>query len=323
MTFQCLRQLRASRLVLAASRCLLLSLVAVALPLAAQPELPYKAVADWGEFPADYLSGAGMAVAVDGQGGVWFYNRGSHPLIQFSGDGTLIQALKEDKALSSHQTTAHGMAVGPDGGIWLVGREANTVYKYSPAGRILLTIGSFAAREGDNQARYAFNLPAGVAHDSQGQVYVADGYGNTRVAKYTAAGEYMTHWGGAGDADGQFNVVHGLVLDSEDRLYVVDRSNKRVQVFDTEGKHVATWKGLGTPWNLAYDRRANILWLCDGDAGRILKLSLAGEVLGWFGSDGSAPGQLHQVHSIAVDASGAIYAAETVNERIQKFVLQE
>ena len=289
-------------------------------PLTAKLELPYRAVEGWGQLPADYEPGAGMAVAIDSRGGIWYYNRGSHPVIHFSGDGSLIQAWKEDKAVSLHQVAAHGMSVGPDGGVWLVDREANTLYKYSPAGRALLTLGSFAGRHGDNETRYAFNRPAGVAHDRAGQIYVADGYRNARVVKYSSAGDYVTHWGGPGSEDGQFNLVHGVALDGQDRVYVADRGNKRVQVFDPDGKHLATWTGLGTPWNLAFDSAANALWMCDGDAGRITKLSLAGDPLGWFGAGGSEPGQLHQVHSIAVDSAGAVYAAETVNQRIQKFV---
>ena len=115
-------------------------------------------------------------------------------------------------------------------------------------------------------------------------------------------------------------MVHGIVLDASGRVYAADRGNKRIQVFDSGGKHLATWEGLGTPWNVAYDRVANALWMCDGDLGRVTKLSLDGKVQGWFGSDGQAPGQLHQVHSIAIGPDGAIYAAETVNQRIQKFV---
>ncbi len=274
----------------------------------------------WGEFPPDYQPGAGMAVSVAADGSVWFYNRGSHPVVQFSSDGKLVQAWKEDRGRSLHQTAAHGMAVGPDGGIWLVDREANTVFKYSPQGRSLLTIGSFAALAGDNESRYAFNRPAGVAHDSGGAVYVADGYRNTRIAKYTPLGEYLMHWGGPGEEDGQFNLVHGVALDADDRVYAADRGNKRIQVFNASGEHLATWAGLGTPWNVAYDRAGDVLWMCDGDLGRITKLSLDGKVLGGFGSDGKDPGQLHQVHGIAIDSEGAVYAAETVNQRIQKFV---
>ena len=289
--------------------------------MAAQSDLPYRPVTGWGELPPDYQPGAGMAVSVDSGGNVWFYTRGSHPVIQFSSEGKLLQAWEENKERSLHQTAAHGMAVGPDGGIWLVDRERNTVFKYSPKGRSLITIGSFAALTGDNESQYAFNYPAGVAHDSAGRVYVADGYRNTRIAKYTSTGAYLMHWGGPGDADGDFNLVHGIVLDANDRVYAADRGNKRVQVFDSGGKHLATWTGLGTPWNLAYDRANDVLWMCDGDLGRVTKLSLDGKVLGGFGSDGQEPGQFHQVHSIAVDSEGAIYTAETVNQRIQKFVL--
>ena len=300
---------------------LLLSLLAIEPPAAtAQGELAYRVIEGWGEFPADYEPGAGMAVATDAQGAVWFYNRGSHPVIQFNADGSLIQAWKEDKERSLHQTAAHGMAIGPDGGVWLVDREANTLFKYSPTGRSLLTIGSFASRRGDNESRYAFNYPAGVAHDRAGRIYVADGYRNSRVAVYSAQGEYIVHWGGPGAEDGQFKLVHGIVLDGDGRVYAADRGNQRIQVFDTDGRHLATWTGLGTPWNVAYDRAGDSLWMCDGDLGRISKISLDGTVQGWFGSEGEAPGQLRQVHSIAIGSDGAIYAAETVNRRIQKFV---
>ena len=215
------------------------------------------------------------------------------------------------------------MTIGPDGGVWLVDRETNTIWKFSQEGRTLLTIGSFAARQGDNDARYAFRRPADAAHDSHGNVYIADGYGNTRVVKYGPKGDYITHWGTKGTADGQFNLVHGVVAGPEDRIYVADRGNKRMQVFDADGKHLDTWRGIGTPWALTYEPREGVIWMCDGDLGRVLKLSLEGKVLGGFGSDGKAPGQFHQAHGIAVDSEGSIYVAETRNFRIQKFVKAE
>ena len=269
--------------------------------LAAQPEFPYKVVEGWPQLPAACEPGAGMAVSIDQ-------------------DGRVIQAWKEDPKRSNHATAAHGMTIGPDGGISLVDRETNTIWKYSPAGRTLLTIGSFSARQGDNNSRYAFHRPAGVAHDSHGNAHIADGYGNTRIAKYGPGGDYITHWGGKGTADGQFNLVHDAMTDPNDRIYIADRGNNRIQVFDADGKFLTKWEGIGTPWGLAYDPREQFLWMCDGDLGRVLKLSPEGKVLGAFGSDGKAPGQLHQVHSVAVDGEGSIYVAETRNTRIQKFV---
>ncbi len=298
----------------------LLLFVLCTVPVSAQPELPYKAIEGWPQMPNGYKPGAGMATAVDSGGHIWYYNRGSHPVIEFSKDGEVVQAWPEDPKRTTHATAAHGMAIGPDGSVWLVGREANTVWKFSLEGRNLLTIGSFSSQQGDNDARYAFDRPAAVAHDSSGNAYVADGYRNTRVAKYGPTGDYVTHWGGAGTGNGQFNLVHGVTVDGEDRVWVADRGNKRIQVFDTDGKFLRMHEGFGTPWALTYDAREKVIWMCDGDNGRVLKVSLDGKVLGGFGSDGKAPGRLHQVHGIAVDAEGSIYVAETVNQRIQKFV---
>lgn len=120
------------------------------------------------------------------------------------------------------------MQAGPDGGIWLVARGSHAAYKHSAAGRALLMIADFAAGPGSHEAPSAFDLPAGVAHDSGGNVYIAGGYGNARIVKYGASGAYVKHWDGPGTAHGQFDVVHGVALDSRDRLYAVDRSNKRV-----------------------------------------------------------------------------------------------
>ena len=284
----------------------LVLLLAVVLPLVAQSDLAYRHVENWGQLPTDYESGAGMAVAADAEGTIWFYNRGSHPVIQFAPDGKALQAWKEDSNLSNHAGSAHGIGVGPDGGIWLVDREGAAIWKFSSEGRRLVGIGGFSGQVGDNDAKYAFNRPAAVAFDSVGNVFVADGYRNTRVVKYTPSGDYISHWGGAGDGKGQFNLVHGVTVDGDDRVIVADRGNKRIQVFDTDGKFLEIWDGFGTPWALAWDSKENVVWVVDGNAGRVLKFSMNGELLGGFGSDGPEPGQLHQVHGIAVGKDGAL-----------------
>ncbi len=263
-----------------------------------------------------------MAVAVDQAGHIWLYNRGSHPVIEFSKEGKVLEAWKENPKVTLHAASAHGLGVGPDGGLWLVDREANTVWKFSQQGRAEVVIGTFAGRAGNNRSPYAFNRPTGVAFDSQGNVYVSDGYKNARVAKYTPAGKFLSCWGEPGTGDGQFNLVHDVTIDSQDRVYVADRGNKRVQVFDANGKLLAKWENIGVPWGLVYDRWRKVIWMCDGDNGRVSKLSLDGKVLGSFGSNGAGPGQFNQAHKIAVDAEGNLYVGETKNARLQKFAPQ-
>lgn len=297
-------------------------LVAVTLPLAAQPDLGYRHVENWGRLPAGHVSGEGMAVAADAGGAIWFYNRGSHPVIQFAPDGQVLRSWKEDPLLSKHAGSAHGIGIGPDGGIWLVDQEGAAIWKYSPEGRLLIGIQSFSGKVGDNDAKYAFNGPTAVSFDSAGNVYVADGYWNTRIVKYSRTGNYITHWGGSGDGEGQFNLIHGITVDGRDRVIVADRGNNRIQVFDATGKFLDVWDGFGAPWALTWDRKENVVWVVDGNAGRVLKLTTTGALLGGFGSSGREPGQLHQAHAIAVGKDGALYVAETVNQRIQKFVKQ-
>jgi len=295
-----------------------LALLALAPPLAAQPQLPYEVVEDWPQIPESIKMGAAMGVAVDAGGHIWLYNRGTHPLIQFDKSGKVLQAW-EDGAVMSHAKTAHGMRIAKDGGLWLVGREAETVWKYSPEGRAEVVIGAFGGKPGDNDSEYAFNRPAGAAFDSQGNVYIADGYQNTRVVKYTPDGKYILHWGKPGDGDGEFNLVHDVAIDPQDFVYVADRANERIQVFDQVGRFIKKWEGIGMPWGLVYDPWRKVIWMCDGQNGRVSKLSLDGEVLGVMGENGSGPGQFDQAHNIAVDEEGNLYVCETKNFRIQKF----
>lgn len=298
---------------------LFISLSVFCVPLAAQPALPYEVVEDWPQLPNEIKLGAAMGTAVDAAGNVWLYNRSAYPVIQFSPAGKVLQAWPDHAKIPDHTATSHGMRISPGGDVWLVSRETNRIWCFSPKREMKVSIGSFGGMSGDNNARYAFDRPAGLAFDSKGNVYVADGYGNTRVVKYTRDGKYIKHWGGAGDGNGQFKLVHDVAIDEQDRVYVADRGNQRVQVFDAEGKFITKWEGIGVPWGLAYDPWRKLIWMCDGDNGRITKLDLDGKVLGVLGKNGTAPGEFSQAHNIAVDQAGNVYVAETKNSRIQKF----
>jgi tripartite motif-containing protein 71 len=129
----------------------------------------------------------------------------------------------------------------------------------------------------------------------------------------------LTHCGHKGTGDGEFDLVHDVALDAQGRVYVADRSHKRVQIFDQNGKFLGKWTDVGSPFGLYYVKSENVLYMCDGLNKRIVKLNLDGQVLGVLSSPGKAPGKLDIAHYLAVDSTGAIYVAEIKNWRIQKF----
>ena len=139
------------------------------------------------------------------------------------------------------------------------------------------------------------------------------------MVRFGRDGIYQMQWGSKGAADGQFNLVHDVVVDAKGRVYVADRENRRVQVFDARGKFIEKWTDVGSPWGLYYAARENAIYMCDGYNNRIVKLNTEGQILGVLSSYGKVPGKLDYAHNLAVDSHGAIYVAEIKNWRVQKF----
>jgi peptidylamidoglycolate lyase len=180
-------------------------------------------------------------------------------------------------------------------------------------------MGNRQGTPGNNDSKEAFNEPTGIAFTPNGDFYVSDGYVNSRVIKFTRDGEHITHWGKKGTGDGEFNLVHDVTLDSRGRVYVADRTNQRVQIFDPSGKFLGKWTDVGAPWGLQYAAKENAIYMCDGLNDRIVKLNLDGQIQGVLGSHGKIPGKLDFAHNIAVDSAGNIYVVEIKNWRVQKF----
>lgn len=296
---------------------ILTMVLAVALPASAQPKsgppLPHKLVKDWPQLPPGWNLGESSGVAVDKEDNVWVFNRGPHQVIQFDKNGKMLRAWTEVPV-----TSAHGIRVDADGNVWAADVAGHTIFKFSPAGRILMVFGNAGKTPGNNEAVHAFNRPTGVAFGANGDVYISDGYENSRIVRLNKDGEHLRHWGTKGTGDGQFNLVHDVAVDSRGRVYVCDRTNSRVQIFDADGKFLGKWTDLGQPWGITY--RDNALYMCDGLNDRVVKLNLDGQILGVLGGPGKAPGKFHFAHNIAVDSTGAIYVAEIRNWRVQKFV---
>jgi DNA-binding beta-propeller fold protein YncE len=282
---------------------------------AAAPVLPYRVVEGWARLPNGWNFGECSGVAVDARDHVWVFNRGSHPVIEFAPDGSMVQAWPEVKIVS-----AHGIRLDPQGNVWAVDVKGHMVFQYDRSGRVMMVLGARPGTPGGNDSKDAFNEPTAVAFAPNGDFFVTDGYVNSRVVKYNRAGEYLMHWGRKGTGDGEFNLVHDAVLDSRGRVYVADRSNQRIQVFDQQGRFLAKWTGIGAPWGLHYAGAENAIYMCDGLNNRVVKLNLDGQPLGVFGSYGKTPGKFDYAHNIAVDSHGAIYVVEIKNWRVQKFV---
>lgn len=284
------------------------------------PMLPYKVLPNWAQLPKGYNLGECSGVDVDHRGNVWVFNRGHWPLVQFDRSGRMLQAWTED---AFRVKSSHGIRVGPDGNLWAVDVDGHVVFKLTPEGRILMVIGNRQGVPGNNSATDAFNRPTNVGFLPNGNILVSDGYVNSRVIEFNADGEYVRHWGSKGTGDGEFNLVHDVAVDTRQRIYVADRSNERIQVFDENGKFLEKWTGIGAPWGIYFAPRESAIYMCDGKYDRILKLNLEGQVLGVLGSWGKAPGKLDYAHSIAVDPSdSSIYTVEIKNWRVQKWVKQ-
>lgn len=282
------------------------------------PALPYKVDASWPQLPKGQNFGEATGIDVDKQGNVWVLNRGHWPVMQFDRSGKQLQAWTSD---TLHLVSTHGLRVGPDGSIWTVDVDGHIVLKLTTEGRIKMILGQRQGVAGNNDAQDAFNRPTNLNFRANGNIYISDGYVNGRVVEYTADGNYVRHWGKRGTGDGEFNLVHDVAVDKAGIVYVADRSNERVQVFDADGKFLAKWTGLGSPWGLYYVEKENALYMCDGTYARILKLSLNGEILGVLSSYGRAPGKVDYVHSIAVDPTDlSIYTVEIKSWRVQKWV---
>lgn len=289
---------------------LLLALPLLAVAAAAGPDFPdYRPVAGWPRLPAGVQLGPVSAVATDATDRVYVFHRGPKPVLVFDRDGTFLRSWGDD-----HFKTPHGLRIDAGGNVWATDIGHHQVMKFDPAGKLLLAAGR-KGEPGDGPDR--FDRPTDVAVAPGGEFYVSDGYGNSRVLKFSRDGKLLTQWGKRGTGPGEFDLPHAICRDARGRVYVGDRENCRIQVFDADGKHLATWTEGGSPYGLflAGDR----LFVADGLANWVTVLDAAGKRLGRWGGTGTGPGRFRLPHMLCVDSRGAVYVAEVNGKRVQKF----
>lgn len=203
----------------------------------------------------------------------------------------------------------------PERHVWIIDREGHQILKYTNDGsRVVLALGEKGVAGAD--ARH-FNRPADIAFLPDGSVLVADGYAGTRVVKFDAKGTYVMAFGSRGSGPGQFSLVHCVAVDARGRIYVADRNNSRVQVFDAAGAFLDQWP-VRRPNHLVITAD-QFLWLSDGAANRFAKFDLQGKLQTYWGMSGSTPGAMDNPHKFSVDSDGNLYVADYANNRVQKF----
>jgi DNA-binding beta-propeller fold protein YncE len=280
----------------------------------------YRPVVGWGTLPPGYSWLEATAVGVDAQDNVVVFNRGEHPVIVFDPEGRFLRAWGEGVF-----RRAHGIAIGPDGTYWLTDDLHHTIRQFTPEGKLLLTLGD-PDKPATLHGGKPFNRPTHVAIcPKTGAVYVSDGYGNSRVHKFDPRGRHLLSWGEPGTDPGCFNIPHNIATDAAGLVYVADRENHRVQIFDEHGGYLGQWNNLHRPCGLFADARQGDVFFV-GElpthlavnkdvpnlGARVSILSIKGELVSRIGGRfwGEKPGEFVAPHSCAVDSRGDLYVAE-------------
>lgn len=275
----------------------------------------YEVVEGWGRLPPGWEFNQVPAIAVDSQDRVRVLTRGAHPVMVFDPVGNLISAWGE--GLFSNP---HGMCVGPDDSYYFVDNDAHVVMKFSSDGKHLMTLNN-PGKPADPKTGAPFNRPAGVCVSPSGEIFVADGYGNSRVHKFAPNGALLLSWGSPGDGPGEFHLPHGIALAKDGRVFVADRENRRVQIFTPQGEFITQWTDLYRPADIFIDDDQNV-YVAELNH-RITIFNMKGELLArWGGSQPSKePGSFTGPHGVCVDSRGDLYVGEVLEgRRVQKFV---
>lgn len=282
----------------------------------AQPAWNLKPI-DFFKIPEGRNFGETMGVAVNSHQHVFVFHRGPGSLMEFDENGSFIKTIGEGLFKKPH-----GVRVDWHDNVWITDVDLHVVMRFNPAGQLTLILGK-AGIAGEWDKTYdipLFDRPADVAFDSADNIYVADGYGNSRVVKFDKDGNFVKTWGTKGSETGQFNLVHNVVVDSKNMVYVIDRENKRIQVFNAEGEYLRAWENIGNPFGIAISN--DEYYITDGKDGFISKLDQAGKVIAKYGQPGKAGGQFLMPHAIAVSPDKKIFVAEAINWRVQSFRIQ-
>ena len=312
----------------------------------ATPQIPFSAVSMPLMIPGHTI-GETAGVALDSKKNLYVYSRtgaggparGSTAaeLFQFDPTGKFVKQWGPDVYGNSF---AHVVRVDKYDNVWIVDEGSNMVVKFAPNGLVAMTLGRkpeaidwlerFVERGEKNEEQFpvggagTFGRPTDVAWDSQDNIFVSDGYTNSRVAKMAKSGDWVKAVGTHGSGPDQFSTPHGIGADAKGNIYVADRGNNRIQVYDPDLKFIKSFTNVRAPWTICVSPGAKqYLFTADGNTGHIYKLDIeTGNLVGWFGNIGKKTGEFYWVHEIACPSENEIYTGEVQNWRVQHITLK-
>ena len=284
----------------------------------AAPDLGYLAVEDGLVLPEGMKMGAPSSVAFDARGHMLVFNRGPHPLMEFDAHGSFVRAFGEGMYVRPH-----GMRLDSQGNIWTTDVAGHIVMKLSPAGEVLLTLGTRGQPGNWDEAANSHLLyePADIAFAPSGDVLVVQGHGRGegRVLRFDKTGRFIKSWGGKGTAPGEFDQPHSILVNHLGQILVADRENRRVQLFDLDGRFLKMWKFAGLPCGLILGPDGQV-YLATGFSGQILRLNGNGKAVAMMGQPGKGLGEFGEAHYLTISPGGDLYVADTINAVLHKYV---
>lgn len=328
------------------------------------PPLHFESDTDYPKLPAEMPLGEVLGVAVNSKGhivlvnhpgsyGGPLYGAASTQLLEFDQAGKFVREIGRGVYGLGY---AHSVRFDKYDNLWVVDKGTNSVMRFNPAGRVTLNLGR--REEGPDEHHYVefqrgdpppqhvdgyFHGATDIAFDSDDNMYISDGYFNSRVAKLDKHGDWVKSWGSRGREPGQFNLPHNIAVDRQNNIYVADRSNRRIQVFDADGKYLrslvlnapydkkrhpvlgntpANPPDATQPWTLCITNTpTQYLYTSDQEPGRIYKLTLDGKILGVLGESGHEAGQFNWIHALACPTENTLFVADMNNWRVQKLAL--
>jgi len=292
---------------------------------------PYREDANWAKLPPGAKWGGVISVDPASNGDMWVFHRGTPPILRFDASGKVVKSFGEGMFVQPH-----GMTVDRDGNVWVTDAQikdgkGNQVFKFSPDGKLLMTLGKAGVAGAGNDV---FSGPCDVAVAQNGDIFVADGHiadvPVNRIMKFSKDGKFVKAWGKRGSGPGEFDTPHSIAIDSRGRIFVADRTNSRMQIFDQDGRFLDQWKQFGRPSGVYIDRNDNMI-VADSQSNSAQNPGFTRGIRVGSARDGKVTALIPftepdpeknnnaGVEGVAIDAKGNVYGAEVSTQVFRKY----